>query len=224
MKKLLCLLAVITVCGVTASAAGGISVDPGAEFESYEAGGDASAVTDIVGMTDAELADYCKNNNIVYFAVNGDNTKQIRVTVSETAFSAGIGNLSVLPDEKITALIPEFTGSDEISGTIAEKDGQKFVRINVETDDSGGKYSVLQYITVAEKKEYTLSFYTSDGQSMDYTDKAFESFNAEAFTSPSDNADASPLKYAVIAAMAAFAAVCAVVIFTLIRDIKKRTD
>lgn len=224
MKKLVCLLAALVICCVTVCAADGIGIDAGEGFEVYSSGGEVSRVTELLGMSDSEFKDYCKKNNIIYFAVNGDNTKQIRVTLNETAFSAGIGNLSVLPDEKITALIPEFTGSDQVGGTVTEKDGQKFVKVNIETSDSGGEYSVLQYTTVAEKKEYTLSFYTSGGQDTAYTEKVFESFTAEDFALTSKEAKASPLKYVVIAAIIVFAAVCAVVIFTLIRDIKKRTD
>lgn len=224
MKKLVCLLAALLVLGITVCAADGISIDAGEGFETYSSGGEAERVTAILGMTDSEFKDYCKENNIIYFAVNGDNTKQIRVTLNETAFSAGIGNLSVLPDEKIIALIPEFTGSDQVGGTVAEKDGQKFVKVSIETRDSGGEYSVLQYTTVAEKKEYTLSFYTSGGQDTAYTEKVFESFNADDFALTSEEAKTAPLKYVVIAAIAVFAAVCAVVVFTLIRDIKKRTD
>ena len=107
------------------SAAGRISLKAGDEFSVY--GQDSGKAEEILGMSEAELDGYVSQNNIVYLAVNEDNTKQIRLTVAATAFSESTGNLSLLSDSEIEELIPDITGGSAVKGDIIESDGQKFV-------------------------------------------------------------------------------------------------
>ena len=186
------------------------------DFHSYKSGQSAESMAKILGMTAAELENYCSDNGIVFIAVNEDNTKQIRLSVTESAFSGSIGNLSNLSDDKITALIPDITGA--VSGEITEKGGQKFIKTTESLTDSGGEYSVINYVTVAAKKDYVLSFYTASGTSTDYTEEVFDSFSSEDFYKEADRK--SNFGFVIIAAIVLLALGSAYIIFTLVRDIK----
>ena len=196
------------------SATGKISIDAGDEFTVY--GEDSKKVAEILGMSEAELNEYTRQNNIVYLAVNEDNTKQIRLTVAATAFSESTGNLSLLSDSEIKELIPDITGDSAIKGEITENDGQKFVVSRVSSEDSGGGYTLERYFTVAGDNEYILSFYTSQGVSEDYIKSVFESLDTDDFYTEKDK---SPYSYIVIAAIAVFSAGALFIIYTIIRDL-----
>lgn len=198
------------------AASGNIEITAPKDFYSYKSGQNAEDTAKILGMTASELENYCISGGILYLAVNENNTKQIRVSVAESAFSSGIGNLSNLSEDKITALIPDITGAD--SGEIVTKNGQSFIKTTENLTDSGGEYSVISYVTVAAKKDYVLSFYTATGTSTDYVEKVFKSFSADDFYKESN--PKSYFGYVIIAAIALLALVSAYIIFTLVRDIK----
>ena len=185
-------------------------------FYSYESGGNADKTAKILGMTDTELESYCAENGIKFIAVNNDNSKQIRLAVAESSFSASIGNLTNLREDKITALIPDITGANR--GEIIDKDGQSFIKTAESASDSGGGFTVISYYTVAAKKEYVLSFYTSSGTETDYADEVFKSFYAKDFYMQKN--EKSPFRYVIFAAIVLLAAGSVYIIFTLVRDIK----
>ena len=185
-------------------------------FYSYESGKSAVQTAKILGMTDTELEGYCAENGIVYIAVNKDNSKQIRLAVAESSFSAIIGNLTNLTEDKITALIPDITGAKR--GEIINKDGQSFIKTVESASDSGGGFTVISYFTVAAKKDYVLSFYTSSGTDTDYAQEVFKSYSSEDFYE--QKSEKTYFRYVIIAAIVLLAAGSVYIIFTLVRDIK----
>ena len=214
LRKIFCWAAALILLIIPVSAAGKISIDAGDEFTVY--GEDSGKAAEILGMSETELDGYVSQNNIVYLAVNEDNTKQIRLTVAATAFSESTGNLSLLSDSEIEELIPDITGDSAVKGEIIENGGQKFVLSRVSSEDSGGGYTLERYFTVAGDNEYILSFYTSDGVSEDYIGEVFESFKSDDFYGENDK---SPYSYIVIAALVLFSAGALFIIYTIIRDL-----
>ena len=214
LRKIFCWAAALFLIVLPVSAAGRISLKAGDEFSVY--GQDSGKAEEILGMSEAELDGYVSQNNIVYLAVNEDNTKQIRLTVAATAFSESTGNLSLLSDSEIKKLIPDITGDSAVKGGIIENGGQKFVLSRVSSEDSGGGYTLERYFTVAGDNEYILSFYTSKGMPEDYIGEVFESFKSDDFYGENDK---NPYSYIVIAAIAVFSAGGLYIIYTLIRDL-----
>ena len=216
-KKIICTVAAVLLFAVTAFAESvGIEITAPEGFYSYESGKSAAQTAKILGMTDTELEGYCTDNGIVYIAVNKDNSKQIRLAVGESSFSASIGNLTNLTEDKITALIPDITGAK--SGEIIKKDGQSFIKTVESASDSGGGFTVISYFTVAAKKDYVLSFYTSSGTDTDYAQEVFKSYSSEDFYE--QKSEKTYFRYVIIAAIVLLAAGSVYIIFTLVRDIK----
>ena len=221
LRKIFCWAAALFLIVLPVSAAGKISIDAGDEFTVY--GEDSGKAAEILGMSETELDGYVSQNNIVYLAVNEDNTKQIRLTVAATAFSESTGNLSLLSDSEIKKLIPDITGDSAVKGDIIESGGQKFVLSRVLSEDSGGGYTLARYFTVAGDNEYILSCYTSDGVSEDYIESVFESLDSDDFYTGKDK---SPYSYIVIAALVLLSAGALFIIYTIIRDltVKRRHE
>ncbi len=131
-------------------------------------------------MSEAELVDYCKKNNVTMLAVNQDNTKQVRKTEIGDDFSKRVKSFWSLKDSEILSLAEDLSGVPDVSGEIVEKSDRKFLKITAKTKDSGGEFILTQYITVNNGIKEILSFYTADGEDNGYIEDFFESeFNAE---------------------------------------------
>ncbi len=177
-------------------------------------------VSQILGMTRKELDDYCKTNNIVLLSVDNQNKKQIRLTVSKTDFSGSIINLSKMTDNKIIELIPEITGLEGIKGTVVLKNGQKFLKTELKSEDSGGEYLLTQYITVADKSNYVLSFYTHIDEDTEYIENNFESYTKNfVFLQEAEKKDYTV--YIVAAAFVLFLLASVIIAISIILDMKK---
>ncbi len=205
-------LLILPVCAAESNA---VSLTPGNDFSVYAQ--DPAAVAEIVGLPQDELADFCNEQNIVYLAVNRDNTRQIRVSVYETAFSENVGNLSALSDEKITALVPRMTGGTH--GEVVKNGGQKFLKEQLRSSDSGGDYILTRYTTVAAKKIYLLAFYTAVGTPQEDAEIIFATYSSPDFLGEGAK---TPARYGgwILAAMVLLFAVSGFLVFTLIRDIR----
>ena len=208
-KRLSALVFAVLTLSLTLSAAE-ITEKPGKEFLVY---GDKQSNEKIAETLD----NYCYNNGIIYLAINEKNTKQIRLYENSTAFSESVGELTSLSDDKIAALAPEIAGDGFHTETVAQN-GIKFIKATALSEDSGGKFTLIQYITVTSKKEYTLSFYTASGENTDYAEKVFStlSFGEGA----AKKTEKKPYGYIFMALTVIFALFGAYIVYTLIRDIR----
>lgn len=212
LKRFICFIfAFCTVLSISISA-----LKPTNDF--YILGKDNKKICSVLKMSEKELEKLCDENFITYLAVNKNNTKQIKLTETKTSFSKKIGNLSHLSDDTALTLTAEALIPEGVSGQIVNKDGQKFVKTEAETNDSGGKFIVTNYITVSNKKLYTLSFYTKSTLDTDYVEKVFETFNEEGFYNEKDNKSA--IMYVLWIAVILLGIGCSFIIYTIIRDIK----
>lgn len=216
-KRLSALAFAVLTLSLTLSAAE-ITENPGKEFLIYGDKQSNEKIAEILEETADSLDNYCYNNGIIYLALNEKNTKQIRVTENSTAFSESIGELTSLSDDKIAALAPEIAGSGFHTETVTQKSGRKFIKATALSEDSGGKFTLIQYITVTSKKEYIISFYTTSGENTDYAEKVFSTLSfGEGATKKTEK---KPYGYIFMALTAVFVLFGAYIVYTLIRDIR----
>lgn len=157
---------------------------------------DTDTLSEILNMSSDDISLYCTENNIVYLAVDQSNSRQIRVSVFTNDFSNEVVNISRLSGDKITQLTEDIVGTKGIRGEIVNKNGQKFLKIQLRSDDSGGGYILTQYITVANRKNIILSFYNSEDVNIDYIQKAFEGYSSPLFIN--EEANQSKILYYII--------------------------
>ncbi len=181
-------------------------------------GEDTEKICDVLKLTEKELSNICKENYITYFAINKNNTKQIKLTEKETEFSKKIGNLTHLSDDTALILTEEALIPEGVSGQVVNKNGQKFVKTEVETTDSGGKFIITNFITVSNKKLYTLSFYTKSSLDTSYIEDIFETFNEDGFYNEKE--PSSPIIYVIWIGIILLIISAAFIIYTIIKDIK----
>ena len=143
----------------------------GGDFTVYSE--DPAGTSEILGTDQEQLADTVKENNLIFLAVDSENKRQIQISCDENDFSHSVINLSNLTDDSIYALMPDIIGDDSISGEIVNSGGQKYVRVDVKTENSDNGFFLTRFFTVADRKNYSVSFYTAPDQSRDYIGKIF---------------------------------------------------
>ena len=191
------------------------------EGDFYTTTENAQKVSEIIGLSESELISYCDEKGIDYIAVNADNSKQIRITSATTDFSESIANISLLSNNQISNLLPSIIGLEGIKGSVIEKNGQKFIKTEMRSNDSGGEYIFTQYITIADKKSFILSFYTAAGSDLEYIEKTFESYNNPVFLN-TDSEKNNVLGIVLPIAAVFFAALCIFITVTVIKDLKNK--
>lgn len=218
-KRLICIAAAIAVSALSVFADGtGIKINAGKEFTVLSSGKNEKELASILGITENELIGYCRENSIEYLAVNRDNTKQIRLSVNQTEFSSAVINFSNLSDENIAAVVPDIVGVSNVKCETADKNGQKFAKVRLSSSDSGGDYTVSQYITAANKKLFILSVCTAADKDADYADEIFEGFDSGDFNHTKSTKNG--YNGIIVGAIVILVVVCAFVTITLIRDIR----
>lgn len=218
-KRLICIAAAIAVSALSVFADGaGIKINAGKEFTVLSSGENEKELASILGITENELIGYCRENSIEYLAVNRDNTKQIRLSVNQTEFSSAVINFSNLLDENIAAVVPDIVGVSNVKCETADKNGQKFAKVRLSSSDSGGDYTVSQYITAANKKLFILSVCTAADKDADYADEIFEGFDSGDFNHTKSTKNG--YNGIIVGAIVILVVVCAFVTVTLIRDIR----
>ena len=221
-KRFVIIFTAILICicgGFTAFAEeNAVTIEPYGDFFVY--GTDSERVAEILGMTADGLDGYVKDNNIIYLAVDEKNSKQIKVDSIATDFSSSVINLSLISNDKINALMPDIIGIEGIKGEIIKKNGQKFIKTQLSSTDSGGGYNVTQYITVADKRVYILNLYNDCDADTEYIEKTFETYNVASFIDQATQKK-DGIKAVIIAATVVFAAISVIIAITIAVDIAK---
>lgn len=187
----------------------------------YAFGEQTDKVCEVLGMEESALQDYCKNNSITYFAVDKDNKRQIKLLCYETDFSNSIINISSMTSDNISVLIPEIVGIENAKGDVITKGEQKFIKTVASTADSGGEYILTTYMTVANRKNYFLNFYTLKGEDTNYTDEIFENYAKSEVFSGEKEQSFNLQRILIFVGFVVFTAVFVFVAITVVRDLKK---
>lgn len=180
----------------------------------------AASVAQALNIEQKKLEKEIENSGTLLLAVNQNNSKQIRLTVDETDFSAATGSFATLSDTAIKSLLPDITGLGNVQGKIVkDKNGEKLVKIELKNQNED--YLLTQFFTVTDHKIYTLSFYTDSGESTDYIGNTFPTTNASENNTISEKSVSNHtlIQVAVIIATIIFGAIFLFLLFTILRDL-----
>lgn len=204
LKRIICLIAVLTVIfSLSVSAVDDLLVYGEDDIE---------GICNALDMNDCDIADYCKQNNVTYLAVNPDNTKLVKRVEIADDFSKRIVDLSVLSDENIQTLSYELSHFSDAKGRVVSLDGFRLLKYELKTEDN--EYYLTTYITVKNSKRITLSFYTNVGTERDYIDSIVkEQFKADVNYKPF-----------VIVGVVIFGCAAAVAAVLIIKELRKKED
>ncbi len=132
-------------------------------------------LTAALGHSTASMQKYFKDNSLILFAVNADNSRRVQITCRETEFSSRLSDLSLLDDETVLGLVNRFVTVKSASDLrILSANGMKFYEVS--TASAAG--CTVQYITIRGGKLYTVSFFeNASAFSEDFKSFAFGAVN-----------------------------------------------
>ncbi len=217
-SALILTLFLFPLCVIFAKEEAAPTLEPYGEFYTLK----DKKLAEILNLSSDELENYVKENNVLFLAANDDNSKQIKLISTVTDFSSSVINISYLSNDKISRLTEDISGFEGVSGDIVKKGGQKFIKLELKSADGNEDYFLTQYITVAEKKTFVLSFYTPENDNIDFIEKTFESFKYQGFLEKSEEASAlnGRLIYPIIILLGVFILIAGFIGYTFIRDLK----
>jgi len=145
-------------------------------FTSARSGDDMSAVAKKLNTTSDKLNVYFNENCLLYLAVSDDAKTQIRLAAFADNFSSAAGDISYLTNTQLEEFINTLSVEDENDCELIENRGRKYIVIKDSLVDSGGEYTVTQYITICADRTFYLSCYNQGDDTSDEVKEMFESF------------------------------------------------
>ena len=149
------------------------SISPDDNFISAKSGDDLTQIAQRLNMTTDKLNTYFSENELIYFAVSQDGKSQIKLSVYQDAFSSAVNDISQLTDADLIEFANSF---DKSSDNIVVNNDRKFVLVKHTRKDSGGSYTVTQYVTICNHKTFYFAGYNDGEDTSDEIISAFESF------------------------------------------------
>lgn len=167
------LIALVSLC--VCAAGYEYTISPSEQFTSVNYGDDLSGIADKLNMTTDELNSYFNKNCILYLAVSDDAKTQLRLSAFTDNFSSAVVDISLLDEEGLREFKEAVSADNENAFYTESSDGRKFIAVKNTLQDSGGTYTVTQYITICNNKTFYFSGYNEGDDTSDDIKSAFKS-------------------------------------------------
>lgn len=153
------------------------AISPGTDFTSAKSGDDLTEISGKLNMTTNDLNTYFSKNGLLYLAVSDDTKTQVRLSAFTDNFSSAVSDISYLDDEALSEFMSAVSEEDESSCEVVVNNGRKYIVVKDTLKDSGGTYTVTQYITICDSKTFYLSCYNEGEDTSAEIKSVFESFS-----------------------------------------------
>lgn len=221
--KILAVVAIIfMLVGVQISATAyeyNISVPEGYAIATKD--GVHSLVAERLGMTTEEVDAFINENEILYFAVSEDLKTQARLSAFTDNFSSAVNDIAYLDSVKLEEFKTALCGESE--GEILKLQDRLFIVSAKTLNDSGGDYTVTQYITLCGGKTYYLSCYNDGEGTSDEVMKIVESFSLSEIQE-SNNSFFITSRIIIFAGIALFSIIAVVMTVGIIKLARAKDD
>ena len=211
------------VC-ITVNAAGyEYTISPGDNFTSVQYGDDLTEISQKLNMTTDELNTYFNKNGLLYLAVSDDAKSQIRISAFSDNFSSAVNDISQLDDAAISEFISALSEDSSTPATVLTSNGRKYICLKSTRKDSGGVYTVTQYITICSNKTFYIAGYNDGEDTADEIETAFDSLVLN--QTKSQESDFTLQTIFIISGIVIFSIVAIIAIVGIIRStIKSNND
>ena len=196
------------------------TLSPGDNFTSATYGDDLSEIAEKLGMTTDKLNSYFSKNGLLYLAVSDDAKTQIRLSAFTDNFSSAVGDISNLDQEGLQEFKNSVSEDSENIFYIQSNDGRKFIATKSTLQDSGGIYTVTQYITVCDSQIFYLSCYNEGEETSSEVQSVFENFKLNSIEPQSSS---NVLNFIIIPGIVIFSVIAVVMMIGIIKSIKKQS-
>lgn len=217
------IIVLLTILNMTVSALGyEYSITPSDNFTFAKQGDDLTQIAKKLNMTTDDLNKYFSDNKLIYLAVSDDVKSQIKISVTEDEFSKKVNDISLLDDN----VLNNFAKSLSSDSSIVTNNDRKFVLVNDTHKDSGGIYTVTQYITICDGKTFYFIGYNDGKDISKEITSVFKTFTLN--QQQSDSADNNVFSIVIIIGIVVFSMVSIIMVIGIIRlkikDYKESKD
>ena len=217
------IIVLLTILNMTVSALGyEYSITPSDNFTFAKQGDDLTQIAKKLNMTTDDLNKYFSDNKLIYLAVSDDVKSQIKISVTEDEFSKKVNDISLLDDNALN----NFAKSLSSDSSIVTNNDRKFVLVNDTHKDSGGIYTVTQYITICDGKTFYFIGYNDGKDISKEITSVFKTFTLN--QQQSDSADNNVFSIVIIIGIVVFSMVAIIMVIGIIRlkikDYKESKD
>ncbi len=184
------------------------------DFTVVYKGDNVDTLANQLNIDKSALTEYFTKKGTIYFAASTDGKTQVRISCFNDNFSSEVGDISRLDQTGINEFLSAV--GDDKDANIVENNDRKFVVIKSRLKDSGGTYTVTQYVTIANNKTYYLSCY-NDGE--DISKQIEDVFKSFSITLPDiDVPDFATQKLIVYIGIALFSVIAIVMIISILKS------
>ncbi len=232
LKKLLVSLLIIILISVNASALSieehSLEFDVSEEYTMLTAN-NLKKNEDFIkslGHSVSSMQTFFKDNSVLIFAANSDNSKQIKLTYNKTDFSTQIGSLKNLNDNDFYGVFEQILGKDA-KGQLYITNNMKMYCVASKSSDSGGNYCTIQFFTIINGNIYNLSYSESSADVYAVYDNAQDivlnlNITDKALSVTAEDVDNDVIMALVGILILAALAIAVYVIVTFVKDIKNK--
>ena len=159
----------------------------GAGFTTAQSGDNLDDIAQKLNMTTDELNSFFNKNGLLYLAVSEDTKTQIRLSAFTDNFSSAAIDIANLQEDQLTEFKNTVSGDRDNSFFVEGKNGRKFIAVKNTLQDSGGVYTVTQYVTVCAGKTFYLACYNEGTDTSSEVQSIFEGFELNAVNRAKNN-------------------------------------
>ncbi len=164
-----------------------------------------------------------------FFCFNPDGGTQISLKTWESEFSKKVEDFSMLSEEALITAARGLVRVESAEYKSVSANGMKFIEICTRSEDSGGKFCTVQYLTIRNNKFYALNFVFSGQLNDAKIEFAWDSLTAlkieDRFTESSFDVQTILMIVLIAAIIIGAIIVGVVIIISFVKDIKKsKTD
>ena len=152
------------------------TISPGDAFTFAEYGDDLTSISQKLNTSAEELNSYFNHNGLIYLAVTDDAKTQIKISVFADNFSSAAGDISNLDDTAIVEFANAVGQDTADDVNIILNNDRKYICVKNTRKDSGGIYTVTQYITICDNKTFYFAGYNEGEDTSQEILAAFNSF------------------------------------------------
>lgn len=211
------LLLSLNVCA--ASYKYNISLGDGYTSASY--GDDLTEISEKLNMTTDELNSYFNKNGLLYLAVSNDAKTQVRLSAFTDNFSSAVDDISYLSDDQLKEFMNAVSEDGENTCEVITSRGRRYIRVKSTLQDSGGIYTVTQYITICDSKTFYLFCYNEGEDTSSEIQSIFDSFSLTATKAEEPND--SLINVFIIAGIILFAILAVIMIIGIIKSMRNKS-
>ena len=181
---------------------------------------DLTQVSEKLKISASDLNSYFNKNGLLYLAVSNDTKTQIRLSAFTDNFSSVANDISYLSDDQLAEFMSAVSENGNTNSEIAVSGGRKYIKVKDTLKDSGGTYTVTQYITICSNQTFYLSCYNEGSDTSPQVQTVFESFLLKSKAEEKPNAN--HIDILITAGILLFSVLAVIMIISLSKSIFKK--